>query len=91
MTIAKDWREILIGAGAVLLGHTLVLIITRLIEGEDPVLSFSVLAVLFLGIIQLVYVIPLIVYGLWRHKGVAIGAGMIAVLTALSSVVGLLH
>lgn len=91
MTIAKDWREILIGAGAVLLGHTLVLIITRLIEGEDPVLSFSVLAVLFLGIIQLVYVIPLIVYGLWRHKWVAIGAGMIAVLTALSSVVGLLH
>lgn len=91
MTIAKDWGGILIGAGAVLSGHALVLITTRLIEGEDPVLSFSVLAVLFLGIIQLVYVIPLIVYGLWRYKGVAIGAGIVSVLTVVSSVTGLLH
>ncbi|MEE8262395.1 MAG: hypothetical protein V3U60_13720 [Gammaproteobacteria bacterium] len=91
MSIPKGWREILIGAGAVLLGHALVLVTAHLIEGADPVLSFSILAVLFLGIVQLVYVIPLIVYGLWRRKRVAIGAGIVAVLTGLSSVIGLLH
>lgn len=91
MNIGKGWRDILVGAGAVLLGHALVLVTAHLTEGADPVLYFSTLAVLFLGIIQLVYVIPLIVYGLWRRKHVAIGAGIVAVLTGLSSVVGLLH
>lgn len=91
MSKAGSWRAILIGAGVVVLGHALVLIIARLIEGEDPVLSYSILAVLFLGVIQLVYVIPVVVYGIWRNRGVAIGAGSIGVLTLLFSAVGLVH
>lgn len=91
MSIAQSWRAILMGAGAVVLGHALVLFVARLIEGKDPVLAYSVIAVLFLGVIQLAYVIPLVVYGLWRNRGVAVGAGSVGVLTLLFSVVGLLH
>lgn len=91
MKIRKGWHDIIIGAGAVLLGHVIVLLVVHMIEGPDPVLHFSVLAVLFLGIIQLVYVIPLIVYGLWRRKRLAIGAGIVAVLTGVFSSVGFFH
>ncbi len=91
MSVAQRWRAGLTGAGAVVLGHALVLMTARVIDGGEPVISYFVLSVLFLGVIQLVYVIPLVAYGLWRSRHLAVGAGSVGMLTLLSTVVGLLH
>ncbi len=84
-------RAFLIGAGAVLTSHVLVVVTARVIDGEDPVISYYILSFLFLGVIQLFYVVPIIVYGIWRNSGLAVGAGSVGVLTLLASAVGLLH
>ena len=84
-------RDVLIGAGAVLLGHALVLVVGKVIDGPDPVIYYSAIAVLLLGAIQLVYVIPLVAYGLWRRRPFALGAGTVAPATVVFTVVGLLH
>ena len=91
MSKIGSWRGIVIGAGAVLIGHVMVVIGARVIDGEDPVISYYILSLLFLGVIQLVYVIPIFVYGIWRSRGLAVGAGSAGVLTILLSFVGLLH
>ncbi len=91
MSVAHRWRAGLTGAGAVVLGHALVLMTARVIDGGEPVISYFVLSVLFLGVIQLVYVIPLVAYGLWRKRDIAIGAGASGVLTLLFTIAGLLH
>ncbi len=91
MIKSGSWRGIAIGVGAVLIGHVLVLVTARVIDGEDPAISYYILSLLFLGVIQLVYVIPVVVYGIWRNGGLAVGAGSVGVLTLLWSAVGLLH
>ena len=91
MSVAQRWRAGLTGAGAVVLGHALVLMTARVIDGEEPVISYFVLSVLFLGVIQLVYLIPIVAYGLWRNRGLAVGAGSIGIITLLSTAVGLLY
>ena len=91
MSVIQRWRAGLIGAGAVVSGHALVLMTARVIDGEQPVISYFVLSVLFLGVIQLVYVIPLVAYGLWRSRNIAIGAGAAGVLTLLFTIAGLLY
>lgn len=91
MSKTGSWRGILIGAGAVLIGHVLVVVTARVIDGEDPVISYYILSLLFLGVIQLVYVVPIVVYGIWRNSGLAVGAGSVGVMTLLGSAVGLLH
>ena len=78
------------GAGAVLLGHVVVLAAVKLFEGHDAVLSFTAVAANLLGLVQLVYVLPLLFYGLWRRRGVAAGAGGVAVITAGFSLLGFL-
>ncbi len=83
-------RNILIGATAVLLGHAAVLMAVKIFEGYDAVLSFTAVAVILLGLVQLIYVLPLLIYGLWRRRGVAAGAGGIAAITAGFSLFGFL-
>ena len=83
-------RDILIGAAAVLLGHAVVLVAVKTIEGNDAILSFTAVAAILLGLVQLVYVLPLLIYGLWRRRGVAAGAGGIAAITAAFSLYGFL-
>ena len=84
-------RDMFIGAGAVLLGHAFVLAAGKVIDGPDPVIYYSAIAVVLLGAIQLVYVVPLVGYGLWRRRSFALGAGMVAAVTVIFSTVGLLH
>ncbi len=48
----------------VLLGHAVVFAAVRAFAGPDPVLSFTAVAALLLGLVQLAYVLPLLVYGL---------------------------
>ena len=83
-------RDALIGAGAVLLGHAVVFAAVRAFEGPDPVLSFTAVAAVLLGLVQVAYVLPLLVYGLWRRRGVAAGAGALAAVTAGLSLLGFL-
>ena len=84
-------RDILLGAAAVLSGHAVVLATGPLIDGPDPAIYYSAIIVLLLGAVQLVYVIPLVAYGLWRRKPFAIGAGTVASATLVFTAIGLLH
>jgi membrane protein YdbS with pleckstrin-like domain len=81
-------REAILGAGLVLLGHAVVLTAVGLYEGAHAPLSYSTLALVLLGLIQLVYVLPLLAYGLWRRRPLAAGAGAMAVLTVAFSLTG---
>ncbi len=83
-------RDAVAGAAAVLLGHAVVLVGVRLYEGTDALLSYSTLAVILLGLIQLVYVLPLLAYGLWRRRGLAVGSAAMAALTVAFSLTGFL-
>ena len=82
--------DVLVGAGALLLGHVVVFAAVRAVEGPDPVLSFTAVAAVLLGLVQLVYVLPLLSYGLWRRRGVAAGVGVVAAATAGFSLLGFL-
>lgn len=84
-------RDIFFGGCAVLIGHALVLTAGIVIDGRDPVIYYSAIAVVLLGAMQLVYVMPLVAYGLWRRRPFALGAGIVAAATALFSTAGLLH
>ncbi len=84
-------RGVLIGAAAALAGHAIMLAAGKVLDGSDPVIYYSAIIVVLLGAIQLVYVIPLIAYGLWRRRSFALGAGAVAALTVVFSTVGLLH
>ena len=84
-------RDVLFGALAVLIGHAFVLAAGKLVDGPDPVIYYSAISVLLLGVIQLVYVIPLLGYGLWRRRSFAIGTAGMAAGTLIFSAVGLLH
>ena len=66
------------------------LVAARVLEGEDAILSFTAVAVILLGLVQLVYVLPLLIYGLWRRRALAAGAGAAAVLTMAFSLLGFL-
>ena len=83
-------RDVLVGAGAVLLGHVVVFAAVRAFEGPDPVLSFTAVAAVLLGLVQLVYVLPLLAYGLWRRRGLAAGSAIMAALTVAFSLTGFL-
>ncbi len=82
--------DVLVGAGAVLLGHVVVFAAVWAFEGPDPVLSFTTVAAVLLGLVQLVYVLPLLAYGLWRRRWLAAGAGGVAAVTAGFSLLGFL-
>ncbi len=81
-------RDALIGVVAVALGHAAVLVGARVLEGDDAILSFTAVALILLGLVQLVYVRPLLVYGLWRRRALAAGAGAAALLTMAFSLLG---
>ena len=83
-------RDVLIGAGAVLLGHAVVLVAVKIFEGHDAVLSYTAVAAILLGLVQLASVLPPLVYGLRRRRGVAAGAGGVAAITADFSLFGFL-
>jgi len=89
--VSRRRRDLVLGAAAVLLGHAVVLASGPLIDGPDPAIYYSAIVVLLLGAIQLVYVIPLMAYGLWRRKSFAIGAGTVAAATLVFSAIGLTH
>lgn len=81
----------LVGAAVVLVGHAVVVWAGSLLDGPDPVIYYSAIVVLMIGAIQLVYVIPLLAYGLWRRRYLAVGAATVAVATVAFTAVGLLH
>ena len=81
----------LVGAAAVLVGHAVVVSAGVLLDGPDPVIYYSAIVVLTIGAIQLVYVIPLLAYGLWRRRSLAVGTAAVAVATVAFTAVGLLH
>lgn len=81
-------RNFLIGIVAVLAGHAVVLAAARFLEGADPIISFTPIAFLLLGAIQLIYVLPLLGYGLWRRRALAGGVGLAAALTVAFSLLG---
>ena len=84
-------RDAFWGVAAVLVGHGLVLLAGYAADGSDPVIYFSAAAIVLLGVIQILYVVPLLIYGLWRRRRFAIGVGVTAVLTVAFTAVGLLH
>ncbi len=83
-------RDVLVGAAAVLLGHAVVFAAVRAFESPDPILSFTAVVAVLLGLIQVVYVLPLMAYGLWRRRGLAAGAVGVAAVTAGFSLLGFL-
>jgi hypothetical protein len=77
------WGSVALGAVLLVALDTLVVVFARALDPGAPVLYISNLAAVFIGAIQLVYGVPLL---LWQrkkrpHLAAGIAAGMVFVLT----------
>jgi hypothetical protein len=84
----KRLGAILLGVGALVAADALVIVVAHLVDPGAPVMFISNLAAVFIGAIQLLYGVPII---LWLRKrrppvaaGIGVGMALVLVLNAVA-------
>ncbi len=84
-------RLLLSGVALVFVGHALMNLIARAIDGDEVIPVMTHTSLLFIGIIQLVYGLPIVLWARRRHPPLALGAILAILATCAVNVVGLRH